>query len=92
VRRIGGEVAREIYQALSARSLAGATDPLPQAGEATAGTAVLNAFFLVGRDALTPFRETLTDLANRYDARGFRFEFTGPWPPYHFVRAVGDGS
>jgi hypothetical protein len=91
VRRIGAEVAREVYDSLAARSLAATSDSLPQTGEATAGTAVLNASFLVGRDALTPFREALTTLAERYDGRGFRFEFTGPWPPYHFVRGGGDG-
>jgi hypothetical protein len=91
VRRVGAEVAREVLDALAARALATATDPLPQPTEANAGTAVLNASFLVGRDALTPFREELTELAARYDGRGFRFEFTGPWPPYHFVRGDGDG-
>jgi gas vesicle protein GvpL/GvpF len=88
VRRVGANVAREVYAALAARSLAAITDALPQPGEGVAGTAVLNASFLVGRDALTPFREVLTHLATRYDGHGFRFEFTGPWPPYHFVRGA----
>jgi hypothetical protein len=92
VRRIGAEVAGEVFDALAARSLAAVTDPLPQPGEPTAGTAVLNASFLVGREALTPFRQALTDLAHRYEGSGFRFEFTGPWPPYHFVRGAADGG
>ena len=88
VRRIGADVAREVYDSLAARSIEATTEALPQSGEVTAGTAVLNASFLVGRDALTPFREALTALADRYDGHGFRFEFTGPWPPYHFVRGA----
>jgi hypothetical protein len=91
VRRVAADVAHEVLDALAARALATATDPLPQASEASVGTAVLNASFLVGRDALTPFRQVLTELATRYEGRGFRFEFTGPWPPYHFVRGDGDG-
>jgi Gas vesicle synthesis protein GvpL/GvpF len=87
LRRIGTEVGREVYQSLQALSVETAREALPTSnGEGSAGIAVLNAFFLVRRDAVDQFRSGLTALAHRFEPRGFRFEFTGPWPPYHFVR------
>lgn len=87
--RVAGAVAREAFDALAVYALEAVTEPPPRQ-EGTHGAAVLNAFFLVRRDALDPFRAALTALADKYDARGFRFEFTGPWPPYHFVRAASE--
>jgi Gas vesicle synthesis protein GvpL/GvpF len=46
---------------------------------------VLNAAFLLAPERLNAFQETLTSLVERHGARGFRFDFTGPWPPYHFA-------
>jgi hypothetical protein len=28
----------------------------------------------------------VTELVAEYGGRGFRLDFTGPWPPYHFAR------
>ena len=53
---------------------------------------VLNAAFLVPSAALEGFQKILTALVEQYDASGFRFDFTGPWPPYHFVDDTGDDS
>jgi Gas vesicle synthesis protein GvpL/GvpF len=87
LRRIGTEVGHEVYDALEALAVEGTCEALPAAnGEGSVGTAVLNAFFLVRRDAVDRFCGGLTTLAHRFEPRGFRFEFTGPWPPYHFVR------
>lgn len=57
------------------------------AGEARAerGTMVLNAAFLVDRASFAEFQKTLTSLVEAHSAHGLRFDFTGPWPPYHFV-------
>jgi hypothetical protein len=86
VRRVAAEVAHEVYHVLTERALDGAADALPtQDGARVNGTAVLNAFFLERRDRLESFRAALTALAKRYEALGFRFDFTGPWPPYHFA-------
>lgn len=49
------------------------------------GTMVINVAFLVDPDRLEAFQKTLTALVQRYTPKGFRFDFTGPWPPYHFV-------
>jgi hypothetical protein len=46
---------------------------------------VLNAAFLVSAAGLEAFQRTLTELVGRHGSHGFRFDFTGPWPPYHFV-------
>ena len=53
---------------------------------------VLNAAFLVAPDRLNAFQQTLTSLVERHGAHGFRFDFTGPWPPYHFAGANGAGG
>lgn len=85
--RVGAEVAEETLSVLSAHALESATDPLPAPrGEGGRGSAVLNAAFLVSADALDEFRRTLTNHIGRYEPIGFRFEFTGPWPPFHFVK------
>jgi hypothetical protein len=61
--------------------------PIPRVteGAETRGTMVLNAAFLVSPDQLVEFQRTLTALVTERGAQGFRFDFTGPWPPYHFV-------
>lgn len=90
-REVSETVARTVYETLAARALAAVADPLPSTVDGAAGTAVLNASFLVGRNALTPFREALTEMVRQHDPSGFRFEFTGPWPPYHFARSDANG-
>ena len=89
VRRVGAEAAREAYDALSARSLESVADELPRLGDAVRGAAVLNAAFLVAHERYGEFQSALTDLTTRRAAEGFRVEFTGPWPPYHFTREAG---
>jgi len=90
LRRVGVAVARDVHAAASASSLAVALDPLPPAERARGDTLVLQAAYLVAPAALDAFRAALTDADARYGGRGFRFEFTGPWPAYHFVREDGE--
>ena len=52
---------------------------------------MLNAFFLIERGALVAFQRALTTIVRAHEERGFRFDFTGPWPAYHFVRERSDG-
>jgi hypothetical protein len=88
-RRVSQEVAREAADALAAHAVEWAADPIPRASDGDApGTMVLNAAFLVADAALDDFRRALTALVERYGARGFHFDFTGPWPAYHFARAA----
>ena len=90
LREAGRATAVEVFDALRAASLDAATDPLPTAQQGK-GAAVLNAAFLVAPDGLPRFQEVLTAHARRAEPLGFRFEFTGPWPPYHFVHGASDG-
>jgi hypothetical protein len=90
-RRIAADVARESFEALAPLALEAVREPLPAKGRDDAiGVAVLNAFFLVKRGALKPFQESLTAVVREHEPHGFRFDFTGPWPPYHFVRERAD--
>lgn len=85
-RRIAAEVAREAFETLAPLAMEAVRDALPAKGrDDAAGIAVLNAFFLVRRDAMEPFQRSLTNIVREHEAHGFRFDFTGPWPPYHFV-------
>jgi hypothetical protein len=49
------------------------------------GRAILNASFLVDPSHLVEFQRALTGMVEKYEGSGFKFDFTGPWPPYHFV-------
>jgi hypothetical protein len=84
-REVSVSVANTIHQDLSQVSLGAITEPAPKSPAAERSTAILNAAYLVSRDALEPFQARLTDLIHQFEPLGFRFEFTGPWPPYHFV-------
>jgi hypothetical protein len=92
-RRIAGEVARETFETLGSLALEAVREPLPAKGRDDAtGVAILNAFFLVRRGALAPFQAALTAIVRERERNGFRFDFTGPWPPYHFVRERADAG
>jgi hypothetical protein len=90
MRRVAADVATAAYNDLSARSLAAMQEALPTPNADQVGAAVLNASFLVAHDRLDDFRAAVTEFVRAHDHRGFRVEFTGPWPPYHFTRDVVD--
>jgi hypothetical protein len=88
-------IVESIVAALAPASLALSRSPIPRTSEAdTRGTMVLNAAFLVAPESLDTFQRTLTNLvAERgVEGAGFRFDFTGPWPPYHFVGESENGE
>jgi len=87
VRAVTQRIVDEIIDRLSPAAMAADRSPIPKTPNAdgTRGTMVLNAAFLVSPDALERFQRILTTLVEQYGASGFRFDFTGPWPPYHFV-------
>ncbi|MFN2563628.1 MAG: GvpL/GvpF family gas vesicle protein [Gemmatimonadaceae bacterium] len=90
-RRVSEETARAVYESLAAYAVAAQRIPMP--GDATERRAALalNAVFLVAPESYTLFRAALGRLATRFEASGFRFEFSGPWPAYHFMEGAGDG-
>jgi hypothetical protein len=83
-------IATEIRAELSKVALETATSPIPRVTTDAPGTMVLNAAFLISPDGLRAFQERLTAIVNSRQPSGFRFDFTGPWPAYHF--ALGDAQ
>lgn len=93
LKRVAADVARQSFETLAPLALEAVREPLPAKGRTDApGIAVLNAFFLVRRGGLEPFQRSLTAIVREHASHGFQFDFTGPWPPYHFVRGRGDGG
>ena len=96
LKRIGQRVATDAYDSLAEAAVEAVRNPLPRADrggpgiESATGAAVLDAAFLVRRDATQAFQRVVTRLVRQWEPHGFRFEFTGPWPPYHFVREARD--
>ena len=96
LKRIGQRVAADAYESLASAAVEATRNPLPRGDrggpgiESATGAAVMDAAFLVRRDAAESFQRVVTDLVRQWEPHGFRFEFTGPWPPYHFVREAAD--
>lgn len=89
-RRVSEETAREVYETLSANAVAAQRIPMPRDATERRAALALNAVFLVAPESYTSFRGSLGRLATRLEPSGFRFEFSGPWPPYHFVERADD--
>jgi hypothetical protein len=91
-RRLSAETAHAVHQTLAAHALRDVRVPLPAVAErpTTAGDAILDAAFFVAHDRIDAFRAALTAVIAEWEPRGFRFEFSGPWPPYHFVQIDRD--
>jgi hypothetical protein len=88
LRAIGARVARDVIDALRPSAI-DAVESRPeqhQGSQASEHPLVLDAAFLISPTGLEDFRRALTTLVERHGSRGFRFDFTGPWPPYHFVQ------
>ena len=67
----------EIFQALRNVSVAS------RSNKAIGDRMIMNAAFLVARDAEAAFDARVKDIGQRYDT--LTFKYTGPWPPYNFV-------
>jgi hypothetical protein len=82
-RDAAARIADQAHQALSAESrssVARATASPREAG------VLLDGAYLVADDNYEVFRTALSALMAAFQPAGLRFDFTGPWPPYHFVR------
>ena len=88
--RISHESANTAFETLSGFARSCARDAVTSQ-PAASGHAVLNASFLVGTADVEAFRLAVTRLMADLGSRGFSFEFTGPWAPYHFVGAPDPG-
>lgn len=87
MRAVSQRLVDEIVGALSAHAIDAVRSPIPRgdADAAGSGTMILNAAFLVEARTLPAFQQTLTTLVAAHQPHGLRFDFTGPWPAYHFV-------
>ena len=47
---------------------------------------ILNAAFLIDREALEIFKNEIDKVLNEYKNYGLEFQFSGPWPPYSFAK------
>jgi hypothetical protein len=95
LRGVTQRIVDDIVRALSAHARESLRSPIPKVSDAAAasrGTMVLNAAFFVAPDAMDGFQRTHTTLVAEHGARGFRFDFTGPWPPYHFASLADQAS
>jgi hypothetical protein len=85
-RDLTGKVADEIHGALSGAAMETVREqPVNSGAPREQGRAILNASFLVAPARVVDFQRELTGMVNKYEPSGFKFDFTGPWPPYHFV-------
>jgi hypothetical protein len=85
-RDLTGKVASEIHDALSGAAMETVREqPVNSGAPREQGRAILNASFLVAPARVVDFQRELTTMVNKYEPSGFKFDFTGPWPPYHFV-------
>jgi hypothetical protein len=78
-------IATQIRDELSKVAIETTTSPIPRVTRDAPGTMVLNAAFLISTGGLREFQERLTAIVNDRQPQGFRFDFTGPWPAYHFA-------
>lgn len=90
LRTTSHRIAAEIRDDLAGLALDSVLSPIPRVTADAPGTMVLNAAFLVAPDRLTGFQQRLTGIVNERQPSGFRFDFTGPWPPYHFAPSGAD--
>jgi hypothetical protein len=85
-RDVTAKVAAEIHDALRAASMESIREqPVNSGAPREQGRAILNVSFLVAPPRVVEFQRALTAMVNKYEPSGFKFDFTGPWPPYHFV-------
>ncbi len=85
-RDVTSRVANEIHDALRAAAMETVREqPVNSGAPREQGRAILNASFLVAPPRVVEFQRALTGMVNKYEPSGFKFDFTGPWPPYHFV-------
>ena len=90
---IGAGVARSVMDTLRPLAIDTCESRVPARGPQAGDAAlILDAAFLVEPAALERFQRELTAVVERHASHGFRFDFTGPWPLYHFVQAHTEQS
>lgn len=91
MRTVSQRMAREVYESLRSIARDAVSRPLTPDASRTDVTLVLNGAFLVDRARVDEFRAAVAARMRALEPNGLLFDFTGPWPPYHFVAdAVGN--
>lgn len=80
-RDAGARIADRTHNSLAAVSRSDVVRATP----ASEPGVLLDAAYLVADDQYDAFRTALTSLMETFQPDGVCFDFTGPWPPYHFV-------
>ncbi|MCP8322254.1 MAG: GvpL/GvpF family gas vesicle protein, partial [archaeon] len=52
------------------------------------GHMILNGAFLLHKRNIDVFKIALERIKSRYEPKGLEFIFSGPWPPYNFVKII----
>jgi gas vesicle protein GvpL/GvpF len=91
-RRVSDEIARDTYETLATHAVTARRILMPRDAADRRAALALNAVFLVAPESYTTFRAALSRLVARFEPSGFRFEFSGPWPAYHFMEGASDGA
>ena len=86
MRRVSSRVSHEVYAQLRGAADDSATVAIPPNAPPGTRTLLLHAAFLVPDAGFELFQSRLSELAATFQPTGFDFEFTGPWPPYHFAQ------
>lgn len=87
LRRVADRVAQVVYEALRQSADAGTVVPTPRGAPQSGHVLTLDSAWLVPEAGFEGFQRRLGELAGEFQPNGFEFEFTGPWPPYHFTAA-----
>lgn len=85
VREAAGRLADECDAALAPLARAGAEIAVKGIEQSAA---IFERAYLVDDARYDAFREALTKLVELRGRAGVRYDFTGPWPPYHFARGL----
>jgi hypothetical protein len=85
LRTVARRVAHQSYGMLQEAAERATTVPIPPASGDSSRALVLHAAFLVTEAGFAEFQQAVGRVAHEFGGVGFEVEFTGPWPPYHFV-------
>lgn len=85
LRAVTAEIGRRVFRHLAEHADDALVLPLPAQAGANGRTLTLHAAFLVADERFDAFQQRVSQLAAEYRPRGFEWEFTGPWPAYHFA-------
>ena len=87
LRRVSERVGQVVFQGLAGHADAGTVIPAPRGAPETGRVLTLDSAWLVQEATFPAFQQRLGELAGEFQPNGFEFEFSGPWPPYHFTAA-----